>query len=123
MDKLLAKIESADITISRGCLMVGMTVHYENGFHQGIMGQVLDEYNKEKKTREGTAYGCEMIRRLLKTFGAQNLKDIEGRHLWVFVDQEGLSQKVLGIEPLRVDKTEKPEPFIFSEVWEAFGNG
>ena len=32
---------------------------------QGIGGIALDEYCKEKKERIGTAYGCEMIRRLL----------------------------------------------------------
>lgn len=120
MQKLLAKVKAVDLTISRGCMMVDLDVAYENGWNQSVMAYSLDIYNKETQSREGTAYGCEMLRRLLSCFGVRSLQDIKGKHVWVMVDKEGVSQKPLGLERLRVDAEKKPEPFIFSEVLEQF---
>ncbi len=115
MNKKLAKIRKASLEIKeRGILTFLIYVDYEEGCSQGIGGLALDRYNKEKDCRVGTAYGCEMIRRILLAFNVNDFCELAGMHLWVLGAGTGLEFSPKGIEPLSVDS--KQEAVIFKEI-------
>lgn len=120
MIKKLAKIRKAHLEIQeRGILNFWIHVDYEEGCSQGVGGLVLDTYDNERKTRVGTAYGCEMIRRLLLTLSVNDFGEMAGKYIHVVGTGEGLMFKPIGIEPLRVDGNVKPA-FIFEDVYNQF---
>lgn len=120
MERKLAKISSATLNIKdRGILNFWIMVDYEDGLSQGIGGITLDEYDKEKKRRVGTSYGCEMIRRALETLGVNDFSEMAGRHIWVIGEGKGIGFEVKGFAPLRVDNS-KAVDFIFSDVADEF---
>jgi len=104
MNKKLAKIRKAGLEIKeRGILNFWIFVDYEEGCSQGIGGITLDDYDKEKDSRVGTAYGCEMIRRLLLELDVDDFSEMSGKFLWVLGEGEGLSFEPLGIKALSLD--------------------
>ena len=119
MNKELAKIESFKLNISdRGILMFYIFVKYESGCSQGVGGMCLDEYDKETKTRVGTAYGCEMIRQLMLTLKVDDFSDAKDKLIYVLGEGEGFSFKPLGIQTLDVYGDVKT--MIFDEVYQKF---
>lgn len=120
MNKQLAKISKASLNIQeRGVLNFWIYVDYEEGLSQGIGGIALDEYDKEKDCRVGTAYGCEMIRRLLIELCVDDFSEMVDKHVWVIGEGEGFGFKATGIQALRGDN-QKSKPVIFSEIAEMF---
>ena len=80
MNKQLAKITKAGLEIKeRGILTFWIHVEYEEGCCQGIGGIVLDSYDKAKGMRVGTAYGCEMIRRILTALNVNDFSEMKGK--------------------------------------------
>ena len=123
MEQKLAKIKSAGLNIKdRGILMFNITVNYEDGLSQNVGGIALDHYDKDKKTRIGTADGCEMIRRLLLELGVDDFSEMEGKHIWVLGQGSGFSFKVIGIRSLNVDNTNSSD-LIFSDVFKSVKDG
>lgn len=122
MNKKLAKITSANLNIKdRGVLTFWVFVDYEDGCSQGVGGLTLDSYNKDLKRREGTAYGCEMIRQLLLFFNVDNITDCKNQMVYVLGEGEGLSFNPKGFEHLRVLQDKRPEKIVFSEIYEQYG--
>ena len=122
MNKKLAKITSAKLEIKeRGILNFWIFVDYEDFGRQGIGGLALDQWDKEKDRRVGTAYGCEMIRRLLDTLNVNDFSEMKDKMIWVHGEGDGLRFKPKGIEPLKVSGLKK-EPLIFDDVFSEFGN-
>jgi hypothetical protein len=122
MNKKLAKITSAKLEIKeRGILNFWIFVEYEEGGGQGIGGLALDEWDKDKKKRVGTAYGCEMIRCLLDTLSVNDFSEMKGKMIWVHGEGDGLRFAPKGVEPLKVSGENK-EPLIFEDVFNEFGN-
>jgi hypothetical protein len=122
MNRQLAKITDAGLEIKeRGSLTFWIHVNYENGGSQGIGGLCLDDYDEEKKTRFGSAYGCEMIRRLLLELDVNNFNEMKGKLIWVHGEGSGFSFTPKGVERLAVDGGK--EPLIFEEVYDAFSIG
>jgi len=116
MDKKLAKITSAALDIKeRGILSFWIQVDYEDGLSQGLGGIALDEYNTEKKERVGTAYGCEMIRRVLIALDVNDFSEMKGKHIWVLGIGDGFSFEPKGIQALKVDN-EKNAAVIWANV-------
>lgn len=114
----LAKITKATLEIKeRNILNFWIHVEYETGGSQGIGGIVLDDYDKERKTRVGTAYGCEMIRRLLLTLNVDDLSEAKGKIIWVHGTGEGFNFSPTGIEQLHITNKDA-KPFIFADVLE-----
>ncbi len=73
-----AKIESTNLgTEDHGCMTFYLMLDY-GGAGQGFGGYVLDEFDKEAKTRRGTAYGTEAIRRVLETVGVSRWEKLPG---------------------------------------------
>lgn len=120
MNKVLAKITKATLEIKeRGILNFWIHVDYKEGCCQGIGGIALDEYDKEKDSRVGTAYGCEMIRRLFIELNVDDFSEMKDKHIWVHGSGSGFSFKPLGIQSLSIDKKDS-KPVIFSEVADLF---
>tara|TARA_R100000664_G_C2757940_1_gene146489 strand:+ start:3755 stop:4129 length:375 start_codon:yes stop_codon:yes gene_type:complete len=104
MNKKLARITKAGLEIKeRGILNFWIEVNYEDGFSQGVGGLALDEYNETTKKRQGTAYGCEIIRQLLIVLDVNNLNESEGITLYVIGEGDGFNFEVKGIERLHLD--------------------
>lgn len=120
MNKKLAKIEEATLEIQeRGMLNFWIHVNYEEGGIQGIGGIALDTWDEKKKERIGTAYGCQVIRRLLLELQVNDFSEMKGKNIWVLGKGEGFGFNPIGIESLRVDN-EKHSPVIFAEILKEF---
>lgn len=118
----LAKISKASLKIrERGILNFLIHVDYEEGFSQGVGGVALDTYDAKNKKRVGTAYGCEVIRRLLLALDVNDFAEMKGKVIWVIGEGEGLNFKPIGIRALAVDN-KKSEAVIFKEIFEEFKN-
>lgn len=121
MNKQLAKITSAGLEIKeRGILNFWIFVDYEDGGGQGVGGIALDSFNKEKKERRGTAYGCEMTRRTLIALDVNDFSEMKGKMVWVYGEGEGLSFKPKGIGQLNVNS--KKDPVMFDDVFAEMGD-
>ena len=96
-------------------------VDYEEGSSQGVGGFALDEYIEEIKERIGTAYGCEMIRRILIELNVNDFSEMKGKKIWVYGDGEGLRFRPEGISSLHVDNS-KSKPVMFDEVLKEFSD-
>lgn len=120
MNKKLAKITKASLEIqSRGILNFWIEVDYEDGLSQSVGGIVLDCYDEAKKKRVGTAYGCEVIRRLLIALGVDDFAQMEGKHVWVLVKEGGCGFEPKGIQRLATDGGS--EPVVFDDIAREFG--
>lgn len=83
MEKL-AKIRNCHLnTQDHGGLLLNLVVEYEDGGCQDIFCKCLDTYDETLKSRIGTAYGCEIIRRVLDIFKANDLTELKGKYVWV----------------------------------------
>ena len=120
MKKQLAKIRKATLEIQeRTILNFWIYVDYEDDSgSQGIGGIALDEYDPDKKIRVGTAYGCEMIRRLLLLLDVDDFSEMVGKYIWVYGEGDGLGFKPEGIQPLKTD-SDKP-PLMLNDVLKEF---
>lgn len=124
MNMQLAKISSARLEIQeRGILGFWIFVDYEEFGSQGVGGIALDEFKKGEDgspgKRVGTAYGCEVIRRLLLEFCVNDFSEMTGKHIWVLGEGEGLSFKPLGVKALKGDN-KKSSPVIFDDILKEF---
>lgn len=120
MNKKLAKISSAKLEIKeRFVLNFWIFVDYEEGCSQGIGGIALDTYDKEKKRRVGTSYGCEVIRRLLLALNVDDFSEMKGKHIWVLGEGDGFSFNPKGIQKLSTDAGDS-NPVIFDEILAEF---
>ena len=122
MKKKLAKIDRAGLSIEREMLTYWIYVKYEEGGGQRVGGHVLDTYNQDKERREGTQYGCEIIRIILIAFKINDLHELKGRVIWIYGEGEGLKFKPLGISPLRVDSKED-HIIIFDDIAKEYIGG
>ena len=123
-NKKLAKIKKANLEIlDRGILNFWIHVEYEEcGFSQGVGGIALDSWCETKKKRVGTAYGCELIRRILLALAVDDFSKMAGKYIWVLGNGDGLSFTPKGIQRLRVDGGESgSDAVIFDEIAAEFG--
>ena len=119
--KELAKIKSASLNIKdRGILTFWLEVDYENGFSQMIGGLALDKHIDGYNDRVGTAYGCEMIRRMLVLLNVGDFSEMVGKYIWVIGEGDGCTFDVKGISALKVDGGKKD--LIFKDVLEETKN-
>lgn len=120
MIKQLAKIKKASLEIKeRGILNFSIHVDYEEGCSQCVGGIALDTYDKTSDKRIGTAYGCEVIRRLLLCLNVNDFSEMSEKIIWVYGEGDGLRFKAKGISDLYVNgKT--VEPVIFDDILSEF---
>ena len=119
-NRKLAKITKASLNIQdRGILTFWLTVDYEDGGSQGVGGIALDSYNKEVEDREGSAFGCEVIRQLLLCLGVDDFSQMKGKYIWVLGEGQGLGFTPRGVEALYVDNSNEPR-VVWEEILEKF---
>lgn len=119
MIEQLAKITDASLTIQEnGILSFSIWVEYENdGSVQNIGGYTLDNYSEKLKTRVGTAYGCEIIRRLLLELGVNDFSEMKDKVIWVIGIGNDNNFKVKGIRSLNINRqNNKNKGVIFEEI-------
>lgn len=117
--KVLGKIGSASLNIKNGILTFLIQVDYESGWCQVIVGAALDAPDPNSKGRIGTAYGCEMIRRLLLELRVNDFSEMAGRHIYVIGEGEGTMFKPTGLQSLLTDNS-KSKAVIFSDIAKQF---
>ena len=117
MNKKLAKVKDAGTEMIKGhVLSFIITVEYEDGSGERYVGAMhLEKKKKKKKKRVGTAYGCEMIRRVLQQFEIDDLSQLKDKIVWVYGTGEGCTFEPDGIGRLKVNGGEKP--LIFADVY------
>jgi len=121
MNKQLAIITKANLEIKeRGILNFWIFVDYEDGGSQGIGGIALDTYNKDLEKRQGTAYGCEVIRQLLICLDVNDFSEMANKHVWVLGEGEGFSFKPKGITALQ---SSGGKQVIFDDIAKEFIKG
>ena len=81
-----------------------------DGWGCGFGGYALDEYNKEKKERVGTAYGLEFIKRILKTLEIGTWEKLKGTP--VRVETTGIGGKIARIGHFRKDRWFDPRELL-----------
>lgn len=118
--KKLAKIKEASLLIEKDILTFFITVNYEDGYSQNIGGISLDTYDNEKQCRIGTAYGCEMIRRLLLLLNVNDFSQMAGKMIWVHGEERNFVFDVKGLSSLRVDTEVENTPLFFKDVYKEF---
>lgn len=115
-NRILAKITGARLSIKeRGILTFHINVDYDEWGSQTIGGYALDGYDRERNERIGSAYGCEMIRRLLLFFDVDDFSEMADKYVYVLGEGDGFSFKPVGFKSFRLDSG-KDEELIFSEV-------
>lgn len=120
-NKKLAKITRCDFsfTDTNKILILNIDVDYDEFGSQNICGLILDNYDKDKKERVGTAFGCELIRKILDTFDCNNLQNIVGKVIYVLGDGDGLAFKPKGFERPSFDNGKK---IIYDDILKEFTN-
>lgn len=76
-----------------------------DGSGQSFGGYALDQYNKERKERVGTAYGMEFIRRVMDVVGVESWEALKGKHVRVDHDHS----KIYGIGHITKNRWFYPE--------------
>lgn len=121
MKRKLAKVRSASLDIKGlGILTFWIHVDYEEGCSQSVGGICLDMWSEDKQSRVGTAFGCEVIRRLLLEMNVNDFSEMRDRKVWVCGTGEGLHFTPKGIAALKVDNS-KTSPVYFDDILEEFG--
>ena len=125
MNKILCNVTSVKTNYQdRGILILDVFVDLETGGGLSVFNMVLDTYDKEKKERAGTAYGCEMIRQTLQFFGVNDLSEIKNYKCYLLTHKESIwnAGDVLGIENFDFPQYKHHRKSIIkSEVLEQFG--
>ena len=80
-----AQIEQTEIGFYNGFSMTCWLMLRWEGAGQGFGGYCFDRHgpNGANGERVGTAYGCEFIRRILRTLEAERWEDLKGMYLRV----------------------------------------
>ena len=107
----------------RRILILDVFVDLESGGSLSVFNMCLDTYDKDKKQRVGTAYGCEMIRQTLDFFGVDDLSQIKNYKCYLLTDKESIwcASDVLGLEQLPFDQFKhQRQQIIKAEVLKEF---
>lgn len=126
LNRQLAKITKLRLSYQdRQILMINMYVDYEEGGSQLVYGGVaIDEPVKDNNGkfshRQGSAFGCELIRLILDALKIDDLSEGKGKYIHVLGEGSGFSFKPKGIETLHLDGDQKT--IIFDEVLERMTN-
>ena len=122
MNKKLARVSSASLNIlDRGILTFWVHADYEDGCSQGVGGFALDQWNKDAETRQGTVYGCELIRQVLTLFKVNDFSEIRGQMVYVLGEGNGLAFTPKGFERINLDKEYKSTDVVdFVKLAEEF---
>lgn len=79
---LNAQIKSTRLGPGDGpAFTIYLVLDIQNGGGVNIGGVALDSYDKEKEERIGTAYGMNVIKRVLEVVGVRTWEQLEGKYI------------------------------------------
>lgn len=99
---------------SHGIFTVSLTLEYGIGC-QCFGGYAMDDYDKRKKKRLGTAYGMAFIMRVLEIAGVDSWEKLKGKYIRV----EATHSEVIGIGHITKDDWFYPEQDLKEYVKDA----
>ena len=102
MNEILCNVTKVKTSYQdRKILVLDVFVDLPDGGSLSVFNRALDNYNESKKERQGTAYGCEILRQTLDFFGVDDLSEVKNYkcyllsnkvHIWSAGDVLGLRQ-------------------------------
>lgn len=112
-----ARIDSTMLGVEgHGILSCMIGLDY-GGTHQGFGGYGMDEPLKDDTgkfiRRQGTAFGCEFIRRVLEVVGVERWEDLKGQHVRV-KRGDGWNGEILAIGHIIKDEWFDPKALAAS---------
>jgi len=118
MHKELAKIGHADVIMARDAfLSVRISFQIKPCSFQAYHSPVLDEYDKSLERRKGTAAGADLIRQVLTVFDAESFSELEGRHAYIYREDE--FSRIVKFGNLGVEKDLKTfDERAWKRLWE-----
>ena len=115
MFKENAKIISTMLGIEdHGIFTLCVTVDYGGGSCQGVGGYSLDWHDDNLDYRPSDGKAIAFIRKFIEVAGVDMWEDLNGSHVRVIKDCEGLNSKAIGIQNITTDNS-----LIFKDFWES----
>lgn len=119
----LGVIESVTLSTENHSVLT-LSVCFDFGGSSQCYGDYcLDDYDKVKEERVGTAYGTECILRLLRYFGVSKLEEIKGKYVYAL--REKARATIQGIKRNQFEENENHDNevfFSFKKIHEEFKN-
>lgn len=125
MNKVLCNVERVCTSYQdRKILILDVWVELEGKGSFSCFNMVLDDYDKEKQRRVGTAYAAEMIIACLDFFGVDDLSQVKNHKCYILTDKDTIRScsDVLGLEQLPFEQYEhNRQSIIKKDVLDEFG--
>ena len=103
MEILNAQITDTQLGYAEsGVFTFWLVLDLQDGGGVSIGGYAMDEYDKIMKDRIGTAYGMNLIKRILEVVGVRTWEDLKGKY--IRVESGGLGSRVTKIGNLMKDE-------------------
>ena len=122
MKRELGIIRSTQLGIEDHGIMT-FFLHFDfGGTCQGFGGYTLDDRPEKREVgshRRGTAFGCEVIRRILEAVGVDNWEELVGNEMWVIREDDKHNAMIRGIEAPKYRKR-AGRPFNIQKLAEQF---
>lgn len=103
MNEILCNVTKVKTSYQdRKILVLDVFVDLPDGGSLSVFNMVLDNYNESKKERQGTSYGCEIIRQTLDFFGVDDLSEVKNYKCYLLSNKERIwsAGDVLGLRQL-----------------------
>ena len=103
MNEILCNVTKVKTSYQdRKILVLDVFVDLPDGGSLSVFNMVLDNYNESKKERQGTSYGCEIIRQTLDFFGVDDLSEVKNYKCYLLSNKENIwsAGDVLGLRQL-----------------------
>ena len=119
MYKQIGKIKSVQIGVEDHGIMV-MNIDFDFGGSGQVYQVVLDTYDKEKDSRIGTVFGCELLRRICNLFTVDDINDMVGQTAYALYDSDEYGGFISGIEnpPFNMHNHNMSNRIITKELFE-----
>ena len=103
MNEILCNVTKVKTSYQdRKILVLDVFVDLPDGGSLSVFNIVLDNYNESKKERQGTSYGCEILRQTLDFFGVDDLSEVKNYKCYLLSNKERIwsAGDVLGLRQL-----------------------
>ena len=103
MNEILCNVTKVKTSYQdRKILVLDVFVDLPDGGSLSVFNMVLDNYNESKKERQGTSYGCEILRQTLDFFGVDDLSEVKNYKCYLLSNKERIwsAGDVLGLRQL-----------------------
>ena len=103
MNEILCNVTKVKTSYQdRKILVLDVFVDLPDGGSLSVFNRALDNYNESKKERQGTAYGCEILRQTLDFFGVDDLSEVKNYKCYLLSNKERIwsAGDVLGLRQL-----------------------